>query len=224
MAGERPRLCVVSPALARRRSTKAENCKNPRFYWRARRDSNPRPPDSKSAALVGQGSALRTKVRSSVLKMFILLVFRKPYLRLKVQSFRETAQRRTVSAFPASPRESRGQARKGANKHFLVAVASCRRALHKGDWRREWDSNPRYGFPYTRFPSERLQPLGHPSGHVERNIASARGVTTRAAPTPAELPAPSVVNKQSLMRQQRRTSWDAGFCFGSSAFRCQSFC
>jgi hypothetical protein len=29
------------------------------------------------------------------------------------------------------------------------------------DWRREWDSNPRYGFPYTRFPSERLQPLGH---------------------------------------------------------------
>ncbi len=30
-------------------------------------------------------------------------------------------------------------------------------------WRREWDSNPRYGFPYTRFPSERHQPLGHPS-------------------------------------------------------------
>src|SRR5438105_14584806 len=29
------------------------------------------------------------------------------------------------------------------------------------DWRREWDSNPRYGFPYTRFPSVRLQPLGH---------------------------------------------------------------
>jgi hypothetical protein len=33
-------------------------------------------------------------------------------------------------------------------------------------WRREWDSNPRYGFPYTRFPSERLQPLGHPSAIV----------------------------------------------------------
>ena len=28
-------------------------------------------------------------------------------------------------------------------------------------WRREGDSNPRYGFPYTRFPSVRLQPLGH---------------------------------------------------------------
>src|SRR5581483_4829577 len=28
-------------------------------------------------------------------------------------------------------------------------------------WRRGRDSNPRYGFPYTRFPSERLKPLGH---------------------------------------------------------------
>jgi hypothetical protein len=31
------------------------------------------------------------------------------------------------------------------------------------NWRREWDSNPRYGFPHTRFPSVRLKPLGHPS-------------------------------------------------------------
>jgi hypothetical protein len=30
-------------------------------------------------------------------------------------------------------------------------------------WRRGWDSNPRDGFPPTRFPSVRLQPLGHPS-------------------------------------------------------------
>ena len=34
---------------------------------------------------------------------------------------------------------------------------------HDGRWRREWDSNPRYGFPHTRFPSVRLKPLGHPS-------------------------------------------------------------
>src|SRR5882757_4623386 len=33
-----------------------------------------------------------------------------------------------------------------------------------GCWRREWDSNPRYGFPHTRFPSVRLKPLGHLSG------------------------------------------------------------
>jgi hypothetical protein len=31
-------------------------------------------------------------------------------------------------------------------------------------WRRKWDSNPRYGFPHTRFPSVRLKPLGHLSG------------------------------------------------------------
>ncbi len=30
-------------------------------------------------------------------------------------------------------------------------------------WRRERDSNPRYGFPHTHFPGVRLQPLGHPS-------------------------------------------------------------
>src|SRR5262249_24079084 len=39
-------------------------------------------------------------------------------------------------------------------------------------WRREWDSNPRYGFPYTRFPSVRLKPLGHPSV-AQGNIALA---------------------------------------------------
>jgi site-specific DNA recombinase len=29
------------------------------------------------------------------------------------------------------------------------------------EWRRERDSNPRYGFPYTRVPGVRLKPLGH---------------------------------------------------------------
>ena len=33
-------------------------------------------------------------------------------------------------------------------------------------WRRERDSNPRYGFPYTHFPGVRLQPLGHPSDEL----------------------------------------------------------
>ncbi len=31
----------------------------------------------------------------------------------------------------------------------------------KKKWRRGWDSNPRYGYPYTRFPSVLLKPLGH---------------------------------------------------------------
>jgi hypothetical protein len=33
------------------------------------------------------------------------------------------------------------------------------------DWRRGWDSNPRYGLsPYNGLANRRLQPLGHPSG------------------------------------------------------------
>jgi DNA-binding NarL/FixJ family response regulator len=44
------------------------------------------------------------------------------------------------------------------------------RAGHSGRWRREWDSNPRYGFPYTRFPSVRLKPLGHPSRRAAPSI------------------------------------------------------
>jgi hypothetical protein len=31
----------------------------------------------------------------------------------------------------------------------------------KTEWRRGWDSNPRLGFPNTRFPSVLLKPLGH---------------------------------------------------------------
>src|SRR5207237_4435598 len=38
-------------------------------------------------------------------------------------------------------------------------------------WRRERDSNPRYGCPYTRSPGVRLQPLGHPSMPVFRGAA-----------------------------------------------------
>ena len=45
------------------------------------------------------------------------------------------------------------------SSHWNMLVSGSSRPR----WRREWDSNPRYGCPYTRFPSVRLQPLGHPS-------------------------------------------------------------
>src|SRR5215203_1653780 len=44
---------------------------------------------------------------------------------------------------------------------LLCALEAGREYWSRKDWRTGWDSNPRYGFPYTRFPSERLQPLGH---------------------------------------------------------------
>src|ERR1700738_1860234 len=43
------------------------------------------------------------------------------------------------------------------------------------EWRRGWDSNPRYGFPYARFRGEYFQPLSHLSAaicHRSRRFAS----------------------------------------------------
>ena len=36
-------------------------------------------------------------------------------------------------------------------------------------YRRERDSNPRYGYPHTRFPSVLLKPLGHLSKVLQYN-------------------------------------------------------
>ncbi len=38
-------------------------------------------------------------------------------------------------------------------------------------WRRERDSNPRYGFPYSGFQDHPFQPLTHPSGGVPKHSA-----------------------------------------------------
>src|SRR5579864_9274983 len=47
---------------------------------------------------------------------------------------------------------------------FYVSNWSWLKFSETSFWRREWDSNPRYSFPHTRFPSVRLKPLGHLSG------------------------------------------------------------
>src|SRR5437016_6078312 len=43
-------------------------------------------------------------------------------------------------------------------------------------WRRGWDSNPRYGFPYARFRGEYFQPLSHLSAVVTGLIVAERYV------------------------------------------------
>ena len=49
---------------------------------------------------------------------------------------------------------------------------ACKAGLTVGGaWRTGWDSNPRYALTQTRFPSVRLQPLGHLSS-AGRGIAS----------------------------------------------------
>ncbi len=53
--------------------------------------------------------------------------------------------------------------------YLLVEISYlCVRLGQEADWRREGDSNPRNGLPFTHFPGVRLQPLGHPSGQVAR--------------------------------------------------------
>src|SRR6266849_6020700 len=47
-------------------------------------------------------------------------------------------------------------------------------------WRRGWDSNPRYGFPYARFRGEYFQPLSHLSAVVADLIVAERCVFRQA--------------------------------------------
>ena len=75
--------------------------------------------------------------------------------------------------------------RRGRAKRRKQRMNSCYQQTRKqtlyhilSSWRREWDSNPRYGFPYTRFPSERLKPLGHPSEGCLGNITTGGMVAT----------------------------------------------
>src|SRR5258708_30623051 len=43
--------------------------------------------------------------------------------------------------------------------------------LSRINWRRGWDLNPRYGFPYARFRGECFQPLSHLSAVGEARLA-----------------------------------------------------
>ncbi|CAH1650976.1 hypothetical protein CHELA1G11_10287 [Hyphomicrobiales bacterium] len=48
-----------------------------------------------------------------------------------------------------------------AISHFISLNYLIKSIAYRDIWRRERDSNPRYGCPYTRVPGVRLQPLGH---------------------------------------------------------------
>src|SRR5438445_7032767 len=48
-------------------------------------------------------------------------------------------------------------------------------------WRRGWDSNPRYGFPYARFRGEYFQPLSHLSAVGESRLTDESAKRQRRA-------------------------------------------
>ena len=71
----------------------------------------------------------------------------------------------------------------------------------RGNWRRERDSNPRYGFPYTHFPGVRLQPLGHPSAAPgPTGPKQAATLTEPAARGNIRLPARAITPKDVTFR------------------------
>ena len=82
----------------------------------------------------------------------------------EVMRFGENRPEREENAPPAEPR-SHELSTETAQFCALFGPAIGDGESRAGAfWRRERDSNPRYGSPYTHFPGVRLQPLGHPSG------------------------------------------------------------
>src|SRR6516225_5133580 len=86
-------------------------------------------------------------------------------------------------------------------------------------WRREWDSNPRYGFPHTRFPSVRLKPLGHPSKaeNFAGNIAAGPPVTTRDHAPSRLAKSRHVIQKWTLPMRRSHLARKSYRDFGQSA-------
>ena len=84
-------------------------------------------------------------------------------------------------------------------------AASRRSPPASGDWRRERDSNPRYGFPYTRFPSVRLKPLGHLSVEWVQQFTGGQGPAQQQTAATWALPPD---RRSELSRLERRPLGD----------------
>ena len=80
--------------------------------------------------------------------------------------------------------------------------------LKTGEWRRERDSNPRYGFPYTHFPGVRLQPLGHPSSAESFQVCNLVRICANRMRFPASLRSAPVAPKRC--KRQDRTEESLG--------------
>src|SRR6185437_8876974 len=71
--------------------------------------------------------------------------------------------RTALPNYPATHRKrsglSQSEAARIVEAEYPDVISRIERV--KNGWRRDGDSNPRYPFGYTRFPSVRLRPLGH---------------------------------------------------------------
>jgi hypothetical protein len=73
-------------------------------------------------------------------------------------------------------------------------------------WRRGWDSNPRYGFPYARFRGEYFQPLSHLSAVIAISIvASVPASSNRGFPKPTAVLKVVVRIRRAARRKASKT-------------------
>ena len=76
--------------------------------------------------------------------------------------------------------------------------------------RREWDSNPRWSFPHTRFPSVLLKPLGHLS--KGRSDSTIKNHFNRAIAEPARHFRPACLRAESLELQNQALNVETCRC------------
>ncbi|GGC80983.1 hypothetical protein GCM10010994_43750 [Chelatococcus reniformis] len=90
-------------------------------------------------------------------------------IRLESGGYRRDHLRALAQRVEVAEGEVRIMGSKSRLLQTLVAGSGVNSVPTQGlKWRREGDSNPRYGFPYTHFPGVRLQPLGHPSARARQ--------------------------------------------------------
>lgn len=95
------------------------------------------------------------------------------------------------------------------------------RADAKIIWRRERDSNPRYGFPYTHFPGVRLQPLGHLS--VAPVMTASARFCKQADPFPLTFLRNSEIFQGDGPKTAPAAAFNAGRCWPATAtMRCRA--
>jgi site-specific DNA recombinase len=112
-------------------------------------------------------SAAQQPVTTMVLRKFAATARKR--MRIEGGGYRRDHLRALAQRVEVADREVRIMGSKSDLLRTLAAISGVKSATGGVrssvlDWRREWDSNPRYGFPHTRFPSVRLKPLGHLSG------------------------------------------------------------
>ena len=112
-------------------------------------------------------SAAQQPITTTVLRKFAATARQR--MRIDGGGYRRDHLRALAQRVEVADREVRIMGSKSDLLRTLAAISGVKSATGGVrssvlDWRREWDSNPRYGFPHTRFPSVRLKPLGHLSG------------------------------------------------------------